>query len=206
MSNLIFIATLSIILFGCSSKKLSTSNLTKDPKSVVIIYDQQIREFPSKNPTNRVIPAIFLPMQQEAFQLDRTQRFARKVLILRFDPSDDSSKIQIMANRFSAREWLYTDTILPIRSLPELNTCVRIQITTIRNKEFGIIPQLTLVPFVCRGDEDIVYSRRMLIYDIPTQRISGTDNRIYRKGGYPSLFKGKLFAGGTSIKVSDVIH
>jgi hypothetical protein len=205
MLKLLRISISFFILCGCSTPKPISLNPNNYPRTVTIIYDQRIREFPNKNPTNNVIPAIYLPLQQKAFQLDRTQRFARKVLVLRFDQSDDTSIIRIMANRFSFYNWLYADTILAISSQTELNTCYRIHINTYRNKEFGFVPQLSLVPFVCKGDEEIVYSHRILVYDVPTQTITATDKRIYRKKRYESLFKRNFLSGGSVLKVSDVI-
>lgn len=101
--------TLLILFFGCSNSKTVSSNGAPPQKRVVFFYDDYFSEF---DKYNMVQPAVFLPLQNKAFQLDRTYRAAKRVLILKFSQDDDTSCIQIMANRFSYKNWLYTDTVL----------------------------------------------------------------------------------------------
>lgn len=204
MFNQFCIYLLIIILYGCSSSKPRTKTPQNSTKSIIIMYDQNVREFPQKNPTNMVIPGIYLPLQQKAFQLDRTEEWGRKILILQFPDSNDSSLIQIMANRFGYKNWLYTDTLLDIKKLPGIETCFKLEISTFRNKDFGLVPQLKVIPVTCKEINFDFNRDRYLIYDVTTQFISGTEKRIFRKKGYYALFKRPLIPRSSVIKVSDI--
>ena len=198
------ICLLITIFYSCTTSKSIISTPNSSTRSFVIMYDQNVREFPLKNPTNMVIPGIFLPLQQKAFQLDRTEEWDRKILILQFPDSDDSSLIQIMANRFGYKNWLYTDTLLDIKNLPGIVTCFKLEISTNRNKDFGLVPQLKVIPITCK-EINLDFNRdRYLIYDVATQSISGTEKRIFRKRGYNALFKRPLIPRSSVIKVSDI--
>jgi hypothetical protein len=151
-----------------------------------------------------VIPGIYLPLQKKAFQLDRTEEWDRKILIIQFPDSDDSSVIQIMANRFGYKNWLYTDTLLAIKNLPGIETCYKLEISTYRNEDFGLVPQLNVIPIACREINLDLNRDRYLIYDVATQSISGTEKRIFRKKGYYALFKRPLIPSSRIIKASDI--
>jgi hypothetical protein len=168
------------------------------------MYEQNIREFPLKNPTNTVTPGIYLPMQQKAFQLDRTEQWDRKILILQFPQTDDSSVIQIMANRFGYKNWLSTDTLINIKDLPDMETCFKLDISTYKNNDFGLVPQLHLIP-TAFNEINFDYNRdRYLMYDVATQSLSGTEKRIFSKKGYAALFKRPLIPRSSVINVSDI--
>lgn len=152
-----------------------------------------------------VIPGIYLPLQKKAFQLDRTEIWARKILILQFSGADDSSFVQIMANRFGYKNWLYTDTLLSIKHLPATDNCYKLGISTFKSKDFGQVPQLTLIPFACNVVEVDYFRDRFLIYDVASLSIIRGEEIIYRKKGYKALFSKPFIPKSPIIKVSDAI-
>jgi hypothetical protein len=152
-----------------------------------------------------IVPGIYLPLQKKAFHLDRSQRYERRVLILQFGQNDDSSIVQIMANRFSYKNWLYADTLIHVAQLTNMNTCLRIDITTYKSTSHGFIPVLKLVPFGCTGSEGYLYANRVLTYNLRDGKMTGTDKKIYRKGGFHALFRKPFIPASPIIKLSDIV-
>jgi hypothetical protein len=198
-----FLPYLSLFfLYACSPAKQAV--LPDSGKHLLIMHDQRIREFPASNPTYMIIPGIYLPLQKKAFQLDRTQEWDRKILVLKYSETDDSSVVQIMANRFGYNNLIYTDTLLSLKNLQEKESCFSLAISTIKNKQYGLIPQLEVVPVDCNSVLLDELRDRYLMYDISTGTLSGPEKRIFRKKGYDDLFRRFPTPNKRIIKVSEI--
>jgi hypothetical protein len=193
--------TLLILFFGCGSSKTITSNAAPLQKRVVFFYDEHISEF---SKYIMIQPAVFLPSQNKAFQLDRSNVGATRILILKFAQDDDTSRIQIMANRFSYKNWLYTDTVLQVGQLTEQNACFRIKVSGHKNQTLGIVPEISLEPMVCNGNEEYLSGMLYLIYDAVSGEMTGDKRAMFRSDGFEALFKKPLIPKSPIIRLADV--
>lgn len=195
------VLTLLTLLFGCSSSKIVTSNAAPPQRRVVFFYDDFILEF---SKYIMIQPAVFLPSQNKAFQLDRSNIEATRILILKFAQDDDTSRIQIMANRFSYKNWLYTDTVLHVGQLTQQNTCFRIKVSGHKNQTLGIVPEISLEPMVCNGNEEYLSGMLYLMYDAVSGEMTGDKRAMFRSDGFEALFKKPLIPKSPIIKLADV--
>jgi hypothetical protein len=196
---------LMLYLLGCAAAQPTQLDGSIKYKHVFILYDQPIWSWPGKNSTEIIVPGIYLPLQKKAFQLDRAMQWDPRVLHLVFDVNDDSSTIQILANRFSYKNWLYADTIVKPKVLPEFCNCFRLHITTYKTKNHGFIPVLGLQAIDCLGTERFLKARSNWLYHIPRNLMSGSDPSIYVKKGYSHLFRRPLIPASPIIKVTELI-
>jgi hypothetical protein len=195
-----------LCLCSCGASKKNSTIPNTIPKQLTIIYKEVPRSFPLKNFTEFIKPAIYLPVQQKAFELDRTQTREPKTLVLQFSPDDDSSIVQIMANSPNSKFWITTDTLIKVSELTQLNTCLTIHLNTYKVNDFRRVPQLTLLHFECSDDEinPDTFRGRFLKYNVSSGTFKGNNRRIFRKKGYDALFRNPFFPNRKIIKASDI--
>jgi hypothetical protein len=194
------VLTLLILLFACSSSKTVSSGAAPLQKRVVFFYDDFIWDF---SKYIMIQPAVFLPLQNKAFQLDRSDIRATRILILKFAQNDDTSRIQIMANRFSYKNCLYTDTVLRVGQLTQQNTCFRIKVSGHKNETLGIVPEISLEPMVSNGNEEYLSGRLSLLYDVVSGEMTGDKRAMFRSDGFEALFKKPLIPKRPIIRLAD---
>lgn len=204
MFKLLLISLSYFSIFGCRPSKYTITLNSTDVKRIVFLYDQPMRNWPQKGRTDRVVPAIFLPNQQKAFHLYKSEYTKARALILEFQQNDDSSMVQVLAKCLGYKEWLYVDTIISIHRLLAGNTCYRLQTTTFKTKKYDFVPTLKLVPFECNEGTNPIVLKRYLTYNSTKDSLTGNDPKLYLKNGpndfFPAIFRRKL----PVIKVSDI--
>jgi hypothetical protein len=181
------IASVQIIFFSTFQEK--TWNREGLIKRIVFVYDQPVRQWPQRNRTDRVVPAIFLPLQSKAFHLYKSEYTRSRALVLDFDVKDDSSLIQVLAKSFEGDSWVYADTILPIRQFSNGIHIFRIGIKTRKSQNFAAVPIVELISLSFDQKNYTTLLRNFLHYVVPTTEMSGNDKQIYLKNGYDDLFK-----------------
>jgi hypothetical protein len=194
----------SICFIGCTASKYTIPTAETNIKRIVLLYDQPMRNWPQKGRTDRVVPAIFLPKQQKAFHLYKSEYTKARGLILEFQQDDDSSLVQVLAKCLGYTEWLYVDTIISMHRLQAGNTCYRLQTTTFKTKKYDFVPTLKLVPFECIEGSNPIVLKRYLTYNSTKDSLTGNDPKLYLKNGpndfFPAIFRRKL----PVLKVSDI--
>jgi hypothetical protein len=160
-----------------------------------------MRSWPQKGRTEQVVPAVYLPMQEKAFHLYKSEFTKARTLIFEFEQSDSVSSIQILSKSFDNSSWLYADTLLNLNLLPVANTCYFIKTSTYKTEKYKFVPTLQLVQFECNSASNSISFKRHLTFHNGKDSLSGNDPKLYLKNGFSDFFVPALFGSKP-----DIIH